>query len=357
MLYVTLGASVLLLVGANLAAHVRGRAGEGIAGGLLGPVVLLGGCLFTSPVVLIQAAGLAVLSVVLSALGRGRRWFVAGSVVVTLLAWAAVAPTVWDAHRQYSRLREQYPFERLADRVPPLPSVGRPNFDPLPLAEAEAHYDVTLAHAGHWGRRNWQLRRLHEERVAVFANSPGFGQVRMITRRPEESTLSGEHDGHDKPVPQPTAGESVGTPSAGTTLADRVRRDVLDFTRPEGWGYRNADRVAGFLPHAFSGPSGRVEGWVVERVELVGLLLAPDPRVYVSETLPRMDELRAAPTRHPDGFESPALAKLRAGEELVHDAPLGRLLGAIRSAKQCLTCHGGERGELLGAFSYRLSAR
>ena len=31
------------------------------------------------------------------------------------------------------------------------------------------------------------------------------------------------------------------------------------------------------------------------------------------------------------------------------------LLGAIRSADQCVKCHGGERGDLLGAFSYRLA--
>ena len=30
------------------------------------------------------------------------------------------------------------------------------------------------------------------------------------------------------------------------------------------------------------------------------------------------------------------------------------MLGAIRSAKQCVQCHGGQRGDLLGAFSYTL---
>ena len=31
-----------------------------------------------------------------------------------------------------------------------------------------------------------------------------------------------------------------------------------------------------------------------------------------------------------------------------------RMLGAIRSVEQCMKCHGGERGDLLGAFSYSL---
>ena len=34
-----------------------------------------------------------------------------------------------------------------------------------------------------------------------------------------------------------------------------------------------------------------------------------------------------------------------------------RILGAIRAAKQCVDCHGGERGALLGAFSYTLTQR
>jgi hypothetical protein len=44
------------------------------------------------------------------------------------------------------------------------------------------------------------------------------------------------------------------------------------------------------------------------------------------------------------------------GEQLVVDEQPGevRMLGAVRAAKQCLDCHEVPRGELLGAFSYRL---
>jgi hypothetical protein len=31
-----------------------------------------------------------------------------------------------------------------------------------------------------------------------------------------------------------------------------------------------------------------------------------------------------------------------------------QMLGSLRAAKQCLDCHNVQRGELLGAFSYRL---
>ena len=53
------------------------------------------------------------------------------------------------------------------------------------------------------------------------------------------------------------------------------------------------------------------------------------------------------------------LEKLRGGEDLVvADAGVNlRMLGAIRSAEKCVDCHGGKRGDLLGAFSYSLAGR
>jgi len=47
-----------------------------------------------------------------------------------------------------------------------------------------------------------------------------------------------------------------------------------------------------------------------------------------------------------------SLATLRKGEDLY--VREDRMLGSIRSTKQCIACHGGERGVLLGAFSYTL---
>ncbi len=50
------------------------------------------------------------------------------------------------------------------------------------------------------------------------------------------------------------------------------------------------------------------------------------------------------------------LIALRHGEDLFasRDGNGLRMLGAIHSFKQCVACHGGERGDLLGAFSYSL---
>jgi hypothetical protein len=92
---------------------------------------------------------------------------------------------------------------------------------------------------------------------------------------------------------------------------------------------------------------------------LIGLQLHETPVAYVSSELPRMDELRKAPVRPLDRFESAALGHLVGGEDLVVGrSPTGmRMVGSIRSTEGCLRCHEGQRGELLGAFSYTLQAR
>jgi hypothetical protein len=104
---------------------------------------------------------------------------------------------------------------------------------------------------------------------------------------------------------------------------------------------------------------GKVERWDLQTLDLVGLLLHEQPVGYVSVNLPRMDELRDAPTRPPDDFEATGLEGLRRGEDLFvrESADCRRVLGAVRSTRQCLSCHGGERGDLLRAFSYTFTPR
>jgi hypothetical protein len=81
-----------------------------------------------------------------------------------------------------------------------------------------------------------------------------------------------------------------------------------------------------------------------------------EPVAYVSEHLPKMDELREAPTRALDNFEEMGLKQIQRGEDLYarESGSTLRLLGAIRATKQCTTCHACDRGDLLGAFSYTL---
>jgi hypothetical protein len=135
------------------------------------------------------------------------------------------------------------------------------------------------------------------------------------------------------------------------------QNSIVDFVNSNGFGlFKDRQHVAGFQRHQFSEVPQPVERWAVETLYLVGLVVHEEPVVYVSGNLPRMDELVNAQTRPPDAFEGAGLAALRQGEDLVTQ-PAGdtlRMLGAIRSVKQCVDCHGGERGDLLGAFSYTL---
>src|SRR5262245_59995491 len=80
----------------------------------------------------------------------------------------------------------------------------------------------------------------------------------------------------------------------GRRLWTMHRLGVVEFLNPEGFGYiRGKDQVAGFQPHlfrrvpTFPPREGGDSAWVVERLELVSLLMHETPVVYVSEHLPR----------------------------------------------------------------------
>lgn len=326
---VTLAVRIMVIPDRVVAALALLSNGFVLAGAMLWPVVI-------ATVLLVVAV-----SVWPPRPGR-RRAFHLASVAAVVVGVAVPVVRVWPEQREFARLRALYPFESLAERVPVRPASIPSAFGEPALRRHEYDLEHRLGDGGWSTGRSLTLKRLHEDQVDLFVNSPGFGVVRTIRGRPT-ATLLGE--------PRPP------DHSPDPPLETMARDDALDFADPARWGYRRGDRVAGFLPHALRRQPGPARGWVVEGVELVGLLLAPDPRVYVSDRLPRMDELRGGPTRHLEGFELPALAELRAGREIVTDPAAGRMLGAVRAAKQCLSCHGGERGDLLGAFSYRLRPR
>jgi hypothetical protein len=132
---------------------------------------------------------------------------------------------------------------------------------------------------------------------------------------------------------------------------------ILDFSNPRGFGYlKDRRHVAGFETHRFSQIPRAPRPLKVQSVELVSLLVHSKPAAYDSVLLPRMDELHGVPTRPLDRFEQFALEALREGEDIVacrvDDG--ARMLGAIRSVGQCVDCHGGRQGDMLGAFSYAL---
>ncbi len=353
MLYFSLVVSGLLLIAANWTA--RGRYPVGGTVGVSVVAVVAPMCLMTTlPVVVLQAVLLCVALLVLLIPGRGRRLYVPASVVATLVAYGI---TTWFAVEREERLRQQFPIESLEDRLPPRPTTGRPApADPDRLDYLESTFDRENFLAD---IRDRNLRRLHEDRVGQFANSYGFGVGRMSSLN--EYTLErGLRNG--PPVPQPGPGPDRSPPDkwepvAGSGFDHLHTASVLDFLNPAGFGrFESRGRVIGFQRHGFSKVPDPADTWKVGTIDLIGLLLHPTPVAYVSANLPRMDELRGAPTRPLDPFETAGLEALAGGNDLFvrgSDRQV-RMLGAVRSTKQCLGCHGGDRGDLLGAFSYTL---
>lgn len=116
---------------------------------------------------------------------------------------------------------------------------------------------------------------------------------------------------------------------------------VRDFVNESGFGFMRGPYTE--LP-------------VIERVELVSLLLHEDPCVYVLHERPTPLHSRLARRRPLDEFEQRSLNAIREGTDLVwtREAPT-RLFGAIRADRHCLECHTGAReNDLLGALTYYL---
>jgi hypothetical protein len=287
-----------------------------------------------------------------------RPWlFLPLSIVAFVVAFV---PSTWFAleerwHRD--RLRAKFPFESLEERL----AGARPEKleGPLPkdVDDRLERLEVNLP-----GYGPAALRRLHNETISEFVESPGFGVTRMyggtwFSRTPDD--LVHEYP----PAPQPLlfgplsgADEKRLIAHAADPRHDLHRGSVVGFTHPEGWGYfKDRRHVSGFRPHRFTKlPDGKE--WAVRRIELIGLLTHKRPVAYITANLPRMDEVKKAPTRPLDAFESCGLKKLRAGEDLVlgKSEERVRMVGALRAARQCAECHDCERGALLGAFSYWL---
>lgn len=265
------------------------------------------------------------------------------------------------------RLVWQNSFVSMANRVPePGPLNRLENLSDAmekELALAEGAIHPLVSHPD--DPRVKTLRQLHEERTHDFINHPGFGVGRTHSNaRTADDIRPSLYFDTPPAVPQPTLrddssqGADPTSRQPETPLFAMHRSALLDFVNPGGFGLvnRKSRSAAGFVSHRFRSLPASPKPWKIERLELVGLLLKPEPVVYLSPNLPSMDELRRVPTRPLDPFEATALQTLREGEELVVEGTDSRwrMLGSLRNAKQCTACHGGQRGDLLGAFSYVL---
>jgi hypothetical protein len=323
---------------------------------------------FVFPPVWMQAVALsAVVLVLRRAPNRGPRLALpltgaVTAVVYGVAGWRALAYT-----RDYDRWRQQYPYESVEERVPvPAASLRQAPFTRA-ADQRLLRLQDELCRADGSSLRSSSLLALHQYTLNLFVNSPRFGWTRMIW--PDEDRLTrGLREVRSVPQPVPRASPAgpagvaapVPTPAAEEILQTLHRRGVTDFAYPAGHGYvKDRRHVAGFEPHAFGQVPGPAERWAVETLDLVSLLRHEEPVAYVSADLPRMDQLREAPTRPLDGFETAGLEQLLQGEDLVtaEAGPNLRMLGSVRSAEQCVKCHGGERGDLLGAFSYTLGRK
>jgi hypothetical protein len=325
----------------------------------------------------LNALAVAVAGAVCSAVRARPRWFLASSLVATMAVYGCIALPDLLA---WAELKKDYPLESLAERLAyedrPRTTLARvgPHDESMSGADRLAKLEERFRHPeqpyeAHM--RGQSLERLHAGVVRQFIDSPGFGVGRML-RQPRPDHLEQElqkrqvapPDEGTIPQPEPvySALGPIPAESRPATEPDLISAHdsaTLDFLQPGRFGYvRSRDQVAGFIPHRFNQLPTPPQRWRIARVELVSLLKHETPAVYLSDNLPRMDELRRAPTRLLDEFEKKALDGLLGGEDLmVQKTPRQmRMVGSIRALNQCLRCHGVERGELLGAFSYRLSA-
>lgn len=261
------------------------------------------------------------------------------------------------ALREVDQMIAAYPFESLRDRSPNPPEGSPP--DPIDVAPDREVHLAALEQGiedGWRNRRSWMLERLHQESYRRFASSPGFGFARMIRVQPYHLAVDPpESDA----APMGLAGFEKESPPG--ELHQAVYLNMF-ASGPMGFT-RSVDEVAGFRPHALRGfAAGHADqsppAYELEKIELVGLLLSDEPRVYQAGRFPRMDRLAESPTRDLDAFETAGIQHIRRGNELYQEETASgfRMLGAVRAVKSCTDCHDTPRGALLGAFSYWVTA-
>jgi hypothetical protein len=264
--------------------------------------------------------------------------------------------------RRLQALRIQYPLESLAKRLEF--EKKSPNALPVPQPDVSLAANVTAhlddqddRHDIGYYRRAWALRELHESTYSHFSTAAGFGNSRM----PSIRHLVIEWEPRS-PLVMPYA-VSIESPNDNAELYGVHVAAMDSFLASDRQGYvRSVEEVAGFESHGMGAmpkpwrdaPPAK---WQVSRLELVSLLRHDEPRVYVAETMPMMEELADVPQRPLNDFESDALPQLASQKDIVFrdEADHIEMLGAVRAGKTCLECHKGNRGKLLGAFSYEIT--
>lgn len=176
---------------------------------------------------------------------------------------------------------------------------------------------------------------IHRNAVQQFASLPRFGGERMIRFEPIDDAIV---------PPSPSEADTAAKPARSPrALAQKPGQPPQDIHHPfrELLSYSTAN---------FQG-----ETWKLKELQLVGLIVHPNPVVYETEKVPGMKEVAELPTRGLSSFEKRALATLKNGEALKveQDGATVRMMAPIFAGKKCLSCH-EQPGQMLGAFSYVL---
>jgi hypothetical protein len=369
-LYIYLVLLSVFLIGINVVAWGGSKKRLAISAGLCVPAMIVG---IGLPIFLMSALLVGIAALLCMLLPPRRFIFPIVSVVAALIfpsigLYRLILPEM----QQLAEFRNQYPLESVSARLAyeknrPHPTASVPTSEKATQEFDDFEQEIEQRNE-YGGARSHSLEMVHASYVRQFVNSPGFGiqRGRRLTwsdwvapgdDRSIPKANTNRHD--DKTLPSsPGFVEPSDREELSGDLRKLNKRSVLDFLDPNHLGYvRNREEVAGFISHQFSSdPSRSIEKCYVRNLELISLLKHDPPAAYLSENLPRMEELRDAKTRPLDNFETAALAALEKGENLQinHEPNRIRMLGSIRAAKACLKCHSVERGTLLGAFSYDL---
>ena len=347
-------------------------------------ILMVGSNLLAAPIVAVQAILVFIVTLIGLVVRARPQTTVALFMGIILGTYALTVASSTSELNRLSQLRETYPLISVADRLHYEAKAEQPAGPSQTGGQASALSDeisrrlATQEERGVRNYRRFMLEALHDRTRDEFVMARGFGVVRMMRVRKEPIELP-----ETAPVPLPplpseqqhdpseySSAESVAE-SEPFERRDSLRRDLLsmhdngleDFLEPERIGYvRDRDHVAGFQSHGFTRspdfPSAQETSaeWKIVRLELVSLLKHSSPVAYVSGELPRMDKLNDAQIRPLNQFERDSLHRLRLEEDLVVDDRASgiEILGAIRAGTDCLKCHSVKRGELLGAFSYKL---
>ena len=283
--------------------------------------------------------------------------------------------------RRIQQLAADHPFESMAPRLAyederhaALDASGAP-VQPVRLDDRWIDVETKLAQQHSY--RDNAIEKIHASATQHFIEAQSFGIARMV----DPTFKRGVHlkPRGTEPIAQPSGMPDDGTPDLGVVetqpgyAAEKITPLAPPQTPEEIWKQhalgldaflspdwnglvRDRDQVAGFLSHQFtqSRYSSIDSPLPAARLELVSLLKYDTPRAYMSKYLPRMEDLKKAPTRPLEPFEQQALEKLQQGEDLVsaEEGTRLRALGALRALRQCQQCHTVREGELLGAFSY-----